>query len=441
MTTVTQVAKSVQQVLSDVAEEAARTSGFVRRTSKLSGAKWAQTLVWGWMAKPDATLADLCDAAAAVGVSITPQGLDARFSAASAECMRQVLEGAVRELIAAEPASVPLLERFTGGVWLQDATVVALPDELEGVWRGCGGRQTHTASALKAVVRLDLSSGSLLGPYLSEGREPERACKLQQELVPEDGLRIADLGFWDLGVMASISQNDGYVLSRFKANTAVYDPDSAQRLELASLLRASEGSVDQWVLMGAHHKLRLRVLAERVPEAVVEVRKREIRREGQKKGRTPSKARLALCEYNVYVTNVPEEKLSFTEALVLARARWQIEVLFRLWKSVGKIDDWRSKKPYRVLTELYAKLTATLLMHWLTLLGCWRAANRSLVKATYTGRKFALLLASKMHCRRQLRDAIQLVERCMSQGCRMHKRRKTPYTYQLLLTPQLVALA
>ena len=64
----------------------------------------------------------------------------------------------------------------------------------------------------------------------------------------------------------------------------------------------------------------------------------------------------ALAAWTVYVTNVPVALLSLDEALVLARCRWQIELLFKLWKQEGRIDESRSEQPWRVLCEVYAKL-------------------------------------------------------------------------------------
>jgi hypothetical protein len=63
------------------------------------------------------------------------------------------------------------------------------------------------------------------------------------------------------------------------------------------------------------------------------------------------------------------------------RCRRQIELLWKLWKQHGKLDTWRSYKPERILTELYAKLLGLLMTHWQVLLGCWQAPNRSMLKA------------------------------------------------------------
>src|SRR5438132_10267789 len=104
-------------------------------------------------------------------------------------------------------------------------------------------------------------------------------------------------------------------------------------------------------------------------------------RQRWRKNRPVSPARQRLLGWHIPLTSVPAELLSVEEALVLARCRWQIELLWKLWKQHGKLDTWRSMKPYRVLTEIFAKLLGLVITHWLTLLGCWQAPNRSLVKA------------------------------------------------------------
>jgi len=132
--------------------------------------------------------------------------------------------------------------------------------------------------------------------------------------------------------------------------------------------------------------------------------------------------------------------LTVREALVLARARWQIELLFKLWKSHGHIDESRSGKPWRVLCEVYAKLLAMVVQHWLLLTGCWASPDRSLVKAAQTVREHAMHLASALACPLFLCRAIGVIHRCLAAGCRLNRRKKKPNTYQLLLDPALAGL-
>jgi len=441
MTTVPQLAQTLQTVFTTTADAAARATGFVQRRSKLTGAAFVQALVFGWLANPHASVAALAQAAAVAGVAISPQGLDQRCGEAAAGFLEAVLAAAVQAVVAAEPVAIPLLQRFRAVVLLDCSTIV-LPDALGLWWPGCGGASaTHTQAALKLGVRFDLCRGALRGPLLYDGRTHESTTPIQSAALPAGALRLADLGFFDLEVLAQIGAQDGYWLSRLHFGTAVYDAEG-RRWEVLDLL-AAQGAVapvDLPIALGAQQRLPARLLAVRVPQEVADQRRRRLRASARDRGRTPSAARLAWCDWTILVTNVPPEMLSVREALVLARARWQIELLFKLWKSHGHIDESRSGKPWRVLCEVYAKLLAMVVQHWLLLTGCWASPDRSLVKAAQTVRLHALHLASALACPAALCTAITLIHRCLAAGCRLNRRKKKPNTYQLLLDPALAGL-
>ena len=184
-----------------------------------------------------------------------------------------------------------------------------------------------------------------------------------------------------------------------------------------------------------------RLLAVRVAQEVADQRRRRLREEAKRRGRQPNALQLAIAEWTIFVTNVPVELLSVREALVLGRCRWQIELLFKLWKSHGQIDAWRSAKPYAILCELYAKLIAMIVQHWIMLVGCWAYADRSLMKAAATVRRHAICLATSLRCGGRLAEAIETIAACLAVGCRINKSKKTPHTYQLLLDVTEAAFA
>jgi IS4 transposase len=121
----------------------------------------------------------------------------------------------------------------------------------------------------------------------------------------------------------------------------------------------------------------VRLIMLKVPDDVAKERQKRIREEARDHGRVPTEELLELAHWTIVITNIPRKMAGYEEILVLLRLRWQIERLFRLWKEHGKIDEWRSKKPYRILCEFYAKMCAMIIQQSLIQEGCWLDPLRS----------------------------------------------------------------
>ena len=133
------------------------------------------------------------------------------------------------------------------------------------------------------------------------------------------------------------------------------------------------------------------------------------------------------------MTNVPPEKLSSREVLVMARVRWQIELVFKLWKSQGKLDESRSDKPNRILCEVYAKLLGLLVQHWILIVTGWAYVNRSWFKAGQTIRQHSMALGTQLGHVDRAAEVLETIARCLAKGARLNTRKTVPNTYQLLL--------
>jgi hypothetical protein len=366
--TIADLAVSLQSLFTTDATDAASASGFVRRARKLPGPVFAQIPVFGWLHNPTASLADLAEWAAQLGTALGPSALDQRFRPAAAVFLQALLAQAMNAACAtasAEGTAAALVDRFAG-VYSDDSTTIGLPVALAEFFPGCGGRGGRTA-ALKVPLRRELRRGTLVVSDLQPGRACDLAGPLPPAPRPAGSLRLADLGYYSLESLHAYGQQGVYVLSRLPARTAVFDA-AGRRWKLHEFLPAqAQGRVDTWVQVGSRWRLRLQLLAWRVPAAVAARRRQRLQRRAQKSGRPVSPAQEALADWNVLVTNLPEERLSLREACVLARLRWQVEWLFRLWKESGQLDTSAGRKPYRVLCERLAKLLGLVVQHWIFL--------------------------------------------------------------------------
>jgi len=91
----------------------------------------------------------------------------------------------------------------------------------------------------------------------------------------------------------------------------------------------------------------------RVPEEVVEQRQARIKADAKRRGQAQANPQaLARAEWTLLITNGPRAKRTVSEVLILQRARWQIERLFRLWKQYGKIDEWKGRTRWSILCEV-----------------------------------------------------------------------------------------
>jgi len=435
-TTVAQLADTLQTLFTTTAQQLATDSGFVRRQRKLSGPSFAQGLVFSWLDNPHATLDDLAVAVAPDGLTLTPQSLDERFTAPAAEFLRRLLLEAVGQVVAAQPTAVALLRRFTG-VYLLDSTGVALPAVLADLWPGCGGRGNPVTgqAALKVQVCYEVNSGALEGLSLHPGRAADNAAALARRPLPAGSLRLADLGYFDLDVLQTYDRQQVYFVSRLQAKTTVYDADG-QKWKLGALLAArGRDHLDEWVTVGSAKQLRCRLLAVRCPEAVAAKRRRRLCEQAAKHGRRASAEGLALCDWTVFICNAPPWLLSLQEAWVLYRVRWQIELLFKLWKSHGGLDQSRSGQAYRVLCEVYAKLLAMVVQHWLLLMGGGGFSVRSQRKAARVVRRQAVRVAAALGRRRELRRVLRLLAGLLRRCGRVNRRRRRPSTYQTVVNP------
>jgi len=429
MGTIAQISTAMKYVLEEVAEKKERETGFVQREGKLNGQSFVQTMVFGVLGEPELSYTEMSQTAGRVGVAITPQGLEQRFTSAASELMKAVFEAAVGQVIQGSSARIPILQRFQG-VYVRDSSVIVLPSVWQAQWPGVGSQQGGSAG-LKLHVSLNYASGELQGPVITNARVHDRHSPFHAQEVPPGGLKMADLGYFDLDQLAVDQAAGIYFLGRYKVGTVVLDRDG-QRIDLLKLLLGVD-HLDLAIRLGNEHAIPCRLLAQRVPQEVADQRRRRLHEYAVRKQVTVSPLSLALADWTLLVTNVPPQKLSLKEALILYGVRWQIELLFKLWKQHAKIDEWRSLNPDRILCEVYAKLIAVLILHWNLILSFWTLPARSLFKAAQLVQHFAPLFAASLANVEHLQNCLRSLQTCLLPACRLNSRRKIPNTYQLLL--------
>ena len=163
-------APKIQTFFTQTANQVARSEGFVERVSKLTGALFLQTLIFGFVEDPDASLSALTDTSHDLGVTITKPGLQTRIENAVGflkEMFQQALALFRNEL----PLNLQTLHQFTA-IFLTDSSTIALPDALQDEFPGCGG--DGPAAAVKLQLTFEFLRGVIAAIRFQAGRTPDQ---------------------------------------------------------------------------------------------------------------------------------------------------------------------------------------------------------------------------------------------------------------------------
>ncbi len=431
MDIIARVGGSLQQVFGEIAALASQATGVILRQRKFDAHSLLKTFVLGFLQNPRACDEELAQMAAQCGADVTPQAIEQRHTPALVAFLESAFRESVKLVIRSNQALAPILQRFASVVLL-DSSTFTLPDEMQTQFRGCGGSYGSGAAAMKLQTEFDLRSGALVHVQIEAGRSPDGATSRQQARRGEGSLRISDLGYFNVAVFAEMAAAKEYFLSRLQFGTAVLTPDG-KSVELLSWLAKQPGPfVDQPILLGKEQRLPCRLIAWRLPEAQASERRRKLRLETmRKRGQEPSSERLAWCDWTILVTNVPLDMLTPPEAVVFYRARWQIELLFKRWKSQDLVAALSGSTPVRQMVRIWSRLIGAVIQHWLLLASAWGDPTKSWSKVCEAIRPFVGRIAAGLPRWSELTRAITDLCQAVAKTCRRNQRTK-PGTFELL---------
>lgn len=432
------VGEAFQRLFGEIVVTANTNSGVIQRVREFTPASLAKTFILGHLKNPDASPQELAEMANQCGACVTVQGTEQRRTDKLVKFLQEIFEEAIKIAVRTNKLLAPILGRFTA-VHVCDSTTVVLPDSLKEEFEGCGGSYDANQAVIKIQVELDLKSGAYFHIELEDGKTSDGGSCRQQARREKGSLRITDLGFFSGSVFEEADQNGEYFLSRLQFGTHILLADKTPVPKLLRWLEEQQGPfVDQSILLGAGTQLPCRIIAWRLPPEQANQRRAKIRAEmKQKSGKTPSEERLAWCDWSILVTNVPAETLTPEESVVLYRARWQIELQFKRWKSEGLIAQLFDSTDVKKMVRFWSRMIACVIQHWILVGTTWGDPRLSLDKAGATIRKHVASIVDGLRKFSELIESMQRLARTISKTCQRNKRTK-PGTFELLNNPQLL---
>ena len=416
----------------------ARESGFVKRTPrKLTPRAFLEMMFFNVNEPQNQSLSDYSmDVYKNHGKEITKQSISERFNESAVTFLKSLiklqLDTQVDKLVEALP-----IKGFKGIV-VEDSTKFSLPDYMQDEFPGCGGVRNST-SMLSTHLRYELIHGHIEQLQINSGRVPDQ--QLAKDSIGQEKkeyLYLRDMGYFSLDFFENANDREKggyYYISRFKSNTSIFEKKDNQYYEMdlgdaRNKLKSGQCNyLDLQVYIGKKKKIPTRIVITMAPEDVVEERLRKVNKQNKSHGCQTTEQYRMYAQLNIYITNL-DMKYSPTDISRLYRLRWQIELIFKTWKSTYKLNRHKQVNPIRIKCQLYACLLL-ILLHWeifrpLTLM-CFKSKGLWLSKLKFTKRLRLMLKEQRKWLRSTERETATFIRTLYNEGLKfmtLEKRKK-----------------
>ncbi len=305
-------------------------------------------------------------AQAQCNVDISKQGLDLRMNDRAVEFIRSLLQKQLTSQVA-NVLDVGLMRHFNR-VRIKDSTKFEIHNQLKDYFPGFGGLASEASACLQ--LEFDLKSGMIIDLDLTPGNRPDSKDALEKSGdIQKNDLIIRDLGYFALGVLSDIQKAEAYFISKLNYKTIVFEAieGSLSVIDFGKLYQNMKQKgitrMEKPVFIGKEDKLPVRLIIELMPDQVYEQRVRKVKAYNQKKGHQTGTEYTDRARFNLFVTNIGTEMLTLQSIPLFYKLRWQIELIFKVWKSTFGIQATRKMKLERFLCLLYSKLLL-IMVNW-----------------------------------------------------------------------------
>lgn len=300
----------------------------------------------------------------AMKARMSREALHQRFTAAAARFLKRCLHTILQHKFQGTGIRTTLLRPF-GRVLLVDSSSWDVSPKLQEVWPGAGGNAS--LANCKIQVAYDYKQGELIFLETTAGTVPDnRYTDRLPALLNRQDLVLMDQGYFKLRTLNAIMARDAYFLTRFMVGTTVELAQTGARLELDRFLAqgpALTREIQVRLGQGPQQTPPCRLVCLRVSPQIAMQRRRRIKAHARQQGRTAQTSTLTWCDWTLFITNVPEGWVPLDMVRALYSLRWQIELVFKQFKSILQVHHSTTGNEHRVRCELYGKWITAVWVH------------------------------------------------------------------------------
>lgn len=320
----------------------------------------------------ETSLPDLAaDLSQQFSVEISKEAIHKKFSVKAVTFLKALIRSHVSDQLVL--ADNELTSHFKS-INIKDSSKFSLPSVYNGEYPGFGNFSKKNG-VMNIQYEFDILSGNWKAIELTSIKvNDQQESKLSTASIAPNELYIRDLGYITPTYLKAIVTKNASFLNRLPTQISVYT-EGNQQINWKSITRkfekVSTEILDLNVTIYDKERIPCRLLIERVPDSVYIKRLKQAEASAKRHGVGLTQQRKNRCRYNTFITNVSREALPVKSIRRVYSLRWQIELVFKTWKSFLSIDKIKKVKKERLECQLLAKLLWVLL-NWRLFQSCNR---------------------------------------------------------------------
>jgi len=230
-----------------------------------------------------------------------------------------------------------------GRVLVEDSTCFNLPKNLFPFYKGSSNQHTDCQAIGKVQLRVNIKNNNYENIELMSFRDTDAkyASKLLEIILPGD-LVLRDLGYWKKEIFTKIHNAKAFFLSRLKLSVNIYNTKD-EKLNLYDYLKKQEknkvSTIDIPIKLDKDG-VEFRLVAFKLTDAQAQKRRAAAKKNRNAKAQKISKETYYLLSWNLFVMNVSKEVWKAEDIYPTYQLRWNIETIFKNWKSNFKLNEF-----------------------------------------------------------------------------------------------------
>jgi hypothetical protein len=211
-------------------------------------------------------------------------------------------------------------------------------------------------------MRIDLATNRVVEAELTDAKGGET---LDRFTIRPASVVIADAGYAHRGPLGRVAERGAYFVVRFAWSNLPLEDEAGEPIDLLakleSLPEAEPGEFPVFFRTPEGSRIAARLVAIRKSEPAAARARERLRKERSKKGRQIDLRTLQFAGFTFLLTNLAED-ISTASVLALYRFRWQVEMKFKVLKSLLDLDHIPARTDDGVRVWVLAKLLVALLV-------------------------------------------------------------------------------